>query len=59
MSRPHMVLWWIPAGHLPDMAEAKERLDLLQQRGPSPEAFSFKVRFPASSTAASELVTAK
>jgi len=45
MSQPHMALWWIPAGHLPDMAEAKERLDLLQRQGPTLLAFTFKSRF--------------
>ena len=59
MSQPHMALWWIPAGHLPDMAEAKERLDLLQQRGPSAEAFTFKARFAAPPAAVPDLVTAK
>jgi hypothetical protein len=41
----HLVLWWVPAGHLPTVDEAIERLDLLEARGPSPEAFTFKVRF--------------
>jgi hypothetical protein len=59
LSQPHMVLWWIPAGHLPDMAEARQRLDLLHQRGPSPEAFTFKARFPAPAALASDLVNAK
>jgi hypothetical protein len=59
MAQPHMVLWWIPAGHLPVMAEAKERLDLLRRRGPSPDAFTFKTRFSAPTSAASGLVPAK
>lgn len=49
---PHLVLWWIPAGHHPDTEEARSRLRLLQERGPSPEAFTFKQRFPAPATAA-------
>ena len=43
----HLVLWWIPAGTHPTIAEAKRRLDLLRAKGPSPEAFTFKRRFPA------------
>jgi hypothetical protein len=39
-------LWWIPAGHIPDVAEAKQRLALLDQNGPTAQAFTFKTRFP-------------
>jgi len=38
----YSVLWWIPAGHIPTIEEAKERLDYLQKNGPSPHAFGFK-----------------
>jgi hypothetical protein len=41
------VLFWIPAGHRPTVAEAMARLELLRARGPSPEAFTFKQRYPA------------
>ena len=37
----HQVLWWIPAGHIPDVAEADERLQQLRREGPSPTAFTF------------------
>ena len=43
---PILVLWWIPAGHIPTVAEAQERLRLLEERGPTPEAFTFRVPFP-------------
>ncbi len=46
LAIPHMALWWVPAGHLPTVAEAKHRLGILAERGPSPEAFTFKLRFP-------------
>lgn len=46
-DRPHMALWWVEAGHRPDVAEAMARLDLLAERGPTPDAFTFKQRFPA------------
>lgn len=43
----HLVLWWVEGGHRPDVAEALARFDLLDQRGPTPKAFTFKRRFPA------------
>jgi hypothetical protein len=42
---PSVVLWWLPAGSLPSVDEALRRLELLAERGPSPEAFTFKERF--------------
>ncbi|MGJ8493491.1 DUF3291 domain-containing protein, partial [Glaesserella parasuis] len=47
MEGPSYVLWWIPAGERPTLTEAKRRIALLRQHGPSPEAFSFQHRFPA------------
>jgi hypothetical protein len=41
------VLFWIPAGHTPTIAEAIAKLRLLERNGPSPEAFTFKQRYPA------------
>ena len=41
----YMVLWWVPAGHIPTIEEAKHRLALLEEGGPTPDAFTFKVRF--------------
>jgi hypothetical protein len=43
---PILALWWIPAGHIPTVAEAKERLQTLEERGPSAEAFTFRSPFP-------------
>jgi hypothetical protein len=40
------VLWWVPAGHEPTVEEAEARLDHLREHGPTPEAFTFKQRFP-------------
>jgi hypothetical protein len=42
-----LVLWWVPAGHIPEPREGKRRLELLQRCGPSPNAFTMKERFPA------------
>ena len=47
MEPPVLVLWWVPAGHEPDAAEGKARLELLRLRGPSPSAFTLKERFDA------------
>lgn len=42
-----MALWWVPAGHLPTVAEAEERLTHLRSHGPTAHAFTFRQRFPA------------
>jgi hypothetical protein len=39
MSEAFLVLWWVPEGHRPTLAEAKAKLDLLRQNGPTAEAF--------------------
>ena len=39
------VLWWIPAGHIPTLEEANERLEFLQKNGATTYAFDFKNRF--------------
>ena len=44
------VLYWIPAGHIPTVQEAIARLDHLRAHGPTPEAFTFKQRFPPPGT---------
>ena len=47
MAEAYTVLWWVPAGHRPDAAEAKARLDRLRADGPTAEAFTFKRAWPA------------
>jgi len=47
MREAFTVLWWVPAGHRPDVAEAETRLAVLQQNGPGAEAFTFRSAFPA------------
>lgn len=42
----YLVLWWVPAGHEPGVEEAEERLNYLQEHGPTPHAFTLKERFP-------------
>jgi hypothetical protein len=41
-----MALWWIPAGHLPSIDEAKQRLASIEHKGPTAFAFTFKKTFP-------------
>lgn len=45
-TTPTMVLWWQQPGTVPTVEEALTRLRLLTDRGPTPEAFTFKQRFP-------------
>jgi hypothetical protein len=54
IAEAYMVLWWVPHGHRPSVAEAIERLELLRARGASPEAFTFRQTFPAPDAPASE-----
>jgi hypothetical protein len=42
----YAVLWWVPAGTVPTLEEARERLDLLSREGPGARAFTFRDRFP-------------
>jgi heme-degrading monooxygenase HmoA len=37
-----VALWWVPAGHLPGVDEAKQRLAHVAEHGPSQFAFTFK-----------------
>ena len=46
-AQAHMAMWWIEAGHIPSVAEARERLEHRQKWGDSPIAFSFGKIFPA------------
>ncbi|MGI5289652.1 DUF3291 domain-containing protein [Nonomuraea polychroma] len=48
MAEPYMVMWWIPEGHIPSLAEGMARLERLKAEGPSPEAFTFKDSYASS-----------
>jgi hypothetical protein len=41
LPEAHYVLWWIPAGHIPTLEEAKERLEHFRRHGATPHAFWF------------------
>src|SRR5262249_53784889 len=42
LDSPHFVLWWIPVGHRPSVAEAIERLNHLREHGPGDHAFDWQ-----------------
>ena len=42
----YVALWWVPAGHRPSIDEAKQRLAVVAEKGPTPFAFTFKQLFP-------------
>ncbi len=44
LDEANYVLWWVPEGHQPTIAEAKERLFYFREHGESAYAFSFKYR---------------
>ena len=47
LGKMHMVLWWVPEGHEPTLAEAVAKLEHLRQHGPSAEAFTFGEAYSA------------
>ncbi len=46
LERRTTVLWWVAAGHIPSVDEAKARLEVLEHDGPTPLAFTFREPFP-------------
>ena len=42
----YLALWWIPAGTIPTINDGLSRLWHLDRFGPTPHAFTFKLRFP-------------
>ena len=38
-------LWWVPVGHYPSVQDAKDRLALLNVKGETAQAFTFKKLF--------------
>ncbi len=47
MTEAHQVLWWVEAGHIPGIDEAKGKLDNLSTNGVSQQAFTFGQPFDA------------
>ncbi len=54
LASAHLVLWWVPAGHIPTVDEALDRLERLRRDGPTPAAFTFRSPFEAGAPAAGE-----
>jgi hypothetical protein len=60
LATAHLVLWWVPAGHVPTVDEALVRLDHLRAHGPTPSAFTFRTPFgPEASGPGEPLVDAE
>ncbi|TXK40620.1 DUF3291 domain-containing protein [Nonomuraea sp. C10] len=51
VAEPYMVMWWVPEGVIPTLAEAMARLERLRTEGPGPEAFTFKDSYTSSEAA--------
>ena len=51
LAEAHLVLWWVPAGHIPAIDEAMVRLARLRRDGPTPEAFTFRAPFEPTAAA--------
>ena len=49
MTEAHLAMWWIPAGTILTLQDAKAKLETLERDGPSAEAFTFREPFPAPS----------
>src|SRR5215467_9633137 len=47
-SGMYMAMWWVEAGNIPTVVEAKYRLEYLQQHGETPHSFTFKQIFKPS-----------
>ena len=42
LTEAFTVLWWVPAGHRPSVAEAEQRLEVLRADGATSYAFTFR-----------------
>jgi heme-degrading monooxygenase HmoA len=47
LAEAYLVVWWVPAGTIPTVADARVRLEKLRRDGPTAEAFTFRSPFPA------------
>jgi hypothetical protein len=54
----YMALWWVEAGHIPTVDEAKERLEYLSRHGVSERAFTLKQPYDPLGKATGELIVA-
>jgi hypothetical protein len=56
-DKPHLAMWWIPAGHIPGIPEAAERLEYRRAHGDTEAAFSFSRHFAMPDAPAAEPAT--
>lgn len=42
LGQMHFVMWWVPAGHKPTLAQALDRLEHLRRHGDSEQAFGWR-----------------
>jgi hypothetical protein len=54
VAEAYQCLWWVPAGHIPTVAEAEERLAHLRRHGPTPFAFTLRARFEPDGAASAD-----
>ena len=45
LGTPHYVMWWVEEGHIPTLAEAAKKLEVLAQNGSTQAAFTFAKPF--------------
>lgn len=51
-TKSPFVLWWVDAGHIPSVEEARTRLEFLWDHGPTATAFTIRNRFGPDVTSA-------
>jgi hypothetical protein len=51
MAQPYSVMWWVPEGVIPTLAEGMARLAHLKAAGPGPAAFTFQEPYDSSEAA--------
>lgn len=56
ISEVHQALWWLEKGHIPNVEEGKQRLQHLQQHGPSETAFTFAKKMARPSAPSPDLL---
>ena len=54
MAEVYLVLWWVPRGHRPGIAEATRKLKALRRQGPHSQAFTFRQTYPPPDAPATE-----
>jgi len=47
LNGPHLVAWWVPAGYVPTVDDARAKIAHLAAHGPTADAFTFATAFPA------------